>query len=118
MKWTTNYSAGGVCIIGCTGTSGTALNQLNGPRDLKFDRYGNIYVSDQGNSRILKYTIQLPTSTCPPPSKCYISKPGNNLCIFYSFFSWVNNISDIRLMGKTIIKCINKLHCLMKFHFI
>jgi hypothetical protein len=66
VKWTTTYSAGGVCIIGCTGTSGTALNQLNGPRDLKFDRYGNIYIDDQGNHRILKYMmVQLPNSTCP-----------------------------------------------------
>jgi hypothetical protein len=70
VKWTTTYSAGGVCIIGCTGTSGTALNQLNGPRDLKFDRYGNIYIDDQGNHRILKYMmVQLPNSTCPT-SEC------------------------------------------------
>ena len=42
MKWTTNYSAGGVCIIGCSGSRGTAANQLRGPRDLKFDQYGNL----------------------------------------------------------------------------
>ena len=70
VKWTTNYSVGGVCIIGCTGTSGTAATQLNGPRDLKFDRHGNIYVTDQSNHRILKYAIQLPTSPCPS-SKYY-----------------------------------------------
>ncbi len=71
VKWTTNYAAGGVCIIGCTGTSGTDLYQLNGPRDLKFDRYGNIYVTDQGNHRILKFMIQIPNSTCPI-SKYYV----------------------------------------------
>lgn len=65
MRWTTNYSAGGTCIIGCNGT-GTAPNQLRGPRDLKFDRYGNIYVTDQVNHRIQKFSIQLPTSPCPP----------------------------------------------------
>ncbi|CAF4998166.1 unnamed protein product, partial [Rotaria sp. Silwood1] len=64
-KWTTNYAAGGVCIMGCTGTTGTAANQMRGPRDLKFDRHGNIYVTDQSNQRIQKYMIQLPTSPCP-----------------------------------------------------
>ncbi|CAF3503492.1 unnamed protein product [Rotaria sp. Silwood1] len=65
VKWTTNYAAGGVCIMGCTGTTGTAANQMRGPRDLKFDRHGNIYVTDQSNQRIQKYMIQLPTSPCP-----------------------------------------------------
>ncbi|CAF3592560.1 unnamed protein product [Rotaria sp. Silwood1] len=65
VKWTTNYAAGGVCIMGCTGTTGTAANQMRGPRDLKFDRHGNIFVTDQSNQRIQKYTIQLPTSPCP-----------------------------------------------------
>ena len=65
-KWTTNYAAGGTCIIGCTGIAGNAVNQLNGPRDLKFDRYGNIYVTDQSNHRIQKFMIQLPSSPCPP----------------------------------------------------
>ncbi len=65
VKWTTNYADGGVCVIGCTGTMGIAANQLNGPRDLKFDRYGNIYVVDQGNNRIQKFMIQVPTSSCP-----------------------------------------------------
>ena len=70
VKWTTNYAAGGVCIIGCSSTSGTAANQLYGPRDLKFDRYGNIYITDQANHRIQKFLIQLPNSTCPA-SKYY-----------------------------------------------
>ncbi|CAF4052480.1 unnamed protein product [Rotaria sp. Silwood2] len=64
VKWTTNYTAGGVCIMGCTGAAGTAVNQMSGPRDLKFDRHGNIYVTDQANHRIQKYMIQLPTSPC------------------------------------------------------
>lgn len=55
--------------MGCTGSAGTAANKMRGPRDLKFDKYGNIYVTDQGNNRIQKYMIQLPTSPCPPTSK-------------------------------------------------
>jgi hypothetical protein len=66
MKWTTNYTAGGVCIVGCTGTTGIGNDQLSSPRDLKFDKYGNSYVIDQGNERIQKFMIQSPSScsTC------------------------------------------------------
>ncbi|CAF5110420.1 unnamed protein product, partial [Rotaria sp. Silwood1] len=68
MRWTTNYAAGGVCVIGCTGSSGVAVTQLRGPRDLKFDRHGNIYVTDQANHRIQKFMIQIPASGCSSKS--------------------------------------------------
>jgi hypothetical protein len=64
MKWTTNYTAGGVCVVGCTGVAGSGADQLHTPRDLKFDASGNLYVSDQANNRIQKCLIQLPTSGC------------------------------------------------------
>ncbi len=63
MQWTTNYAAGGICILGCWGIAGTAANQLSGPRDLKFDKYGNLYVSDQGNQRVQKFMIQTSCNT-------------------------------------------------------
>ncbi len=63
MKWTTDYTLGGTCIVGCTGTTGTDANQLFQPRDLKFDQYGNLYVSDQGNNRVQKFIIQSSCST-------------------------------------------------------
>ena len=65
VKWTTNYTAGGVCIVGCSGVAGTGANQLNGVRDLKFDSHGNLYVTDQSNHRIQKFIIQMPPSACP-----------------------------------------------------
>ncbi len=65
VKWTTNYTAGGICVVGCTNLAGTAANQFNNSRDLKFDSYGNLYVTDQSNHRIQKFMIQLPTSPCP-----------------------------------------------------
>ena len=64
MKWTTNYTDGGVCVVGCTGVAGSGATQLRTPRDLKFDASGNLYVSDQGNHRIQKFMIQYPTSGC------------------------------------------------------
>lgn len=64
MKWTTNYTEGGICIAGCTGSSGTGAKQLEKPRDLKFDSDGNLYVCDQGNNRIQKFMIQLTSSNC------------------------------------------------------
>ncbi|CAF1501334.1 unnamed protein product [Rotaria magnacalcarata] len=45
VKWTTNYSTGGICVVACTGTVGAAANQLNGPRDLKFDAEGNLWLA-------------------------------------------------------------------------
>ncbi|CAF2091091.1 unnamed protein product [Rotaria magnacalcarata] len=45
VKWTTNYSMGGVCVVGCTGTVGAAANQLDSPRDLKFDAAGNLWLA-------------------------------------------------------------------------
>ena len=45
------------CVVGCTGISGTAVNQLSYPRGLSFDSYGNLYVADAGNSRIRKFML-------------------------------------------------------------
>ena len=40
------------CIVGCTQT-----NQFDGPRSLGFDSYGNLFVSDRENNRILKFEL-------------------------------------------------------------
>ncbi|CAF3906871.1 unnamed protein product, partial [Rotaria sp. Silwood1] len=46
----------GTTLIG-TGVNGSALNQLNYPRDLTYDSSSNIlYISDTDNHRILSYT--------------------------------------------------------------
>lgn len=69
VRWTTNYAAGGTCIVGCSG-SGSGANQLNSPRDIKFDSDGNLYVSDQGNNRIQKFSIQYPGNCTPSIHSC------------------------------------------------
>jgi DNA-binding beta-propeller fold protein YncE len=64
MQWSTNYAAGGTCIVGCTGLPGLGPNYLTVPRDLKFDPSGNLYVTDQGNNRVQKFMIQPSTTNC------------------------------------------------------
>lgn len=51
VKWTTNYTLGGTCVVGCTATFQS-----------HDDSYGNLYVSDQGNHRVQTFMIQQPTS--------------------------------------------------------
>ncbi len=45
------------CIIGCSGSVGTASNELHNPRYFAFDSYGNIFVTDMNNNRIQKFLL-------------------------------------------------------------
>ena len=49
------------CIVGCTGTSGSSMDQLNIAYSLRFDSYGNLFVVDEGNGRVQKFLL---TSRC------------------------------------------------------
>jgi sugar lactone lactonase YvrE len=42
------------CLVGCYG-EGSQSNRLNSPKSFSFDRSGNIFVADYGNSRIQKF---------------------------------------------------------------
>ncbi|CAF3992544.1 unnamed protein product, partial [Adineta steineri] len=44
------------CLVGCYG-KGSQSNQLNNPSSLSFDRYGNMFVTDQYNDRIQKFLL-------------------------------------------------------------
>ncbi|CAF1286286.1 unnamed protein product [Adineta ricciae] len=51
------------CIVGCsTPVAGSLSNQLNAPRTLGFDSYGNIFVSDRSNQQIQKFILM--TNSC------------------------------------------------------
>ena len=45
------------CVVGCSGSSGTASDQLNNPNTLSFDSNGNMFVTDRGNNRIQKFRL-------------------------------------------------------------
>ena len=47
------------CVVGCTGVSGSAFNQLSNPRSMRFDSYGNIWVADCDNGRIQKFILKI-----------------------------------------------------------
>jgi sugar lactone lactonase YvrE len=50
------------CLLGCSGGSGSAPNQLKLPHTLRFDSYGNIFVVDHGNNRTQKFLLM--TNSC------------------------------------------------------
>ena len=50
------------CLIGCARVPGSAPDQLSTPLGMAFDRYGNIWVADTGNSRIQKFDLS--SNTC------------------------------------------------------
>lgn len=46
------------CVVGCTGSNGSAANKLLYPQYITFDSNGNMYVADIGNSRLQMFTLQ------------------------------------------------------------
>lgn len=50
------------CVIGCSGNTDSLLNELNAAYSLHFDTRGNLYVADEYNSRIQKFTLA--TNSC------------------------------------------------------
>jgi sugar lactone lactonase YvrE len=50
------------CIVGCSTVAGSSSSQLDYPSDLKFDSYGNIFVTDRDNNRIQKFILMSNTT--------------------------------------------------------
>jgi hypothetical protein len=50
------------CVVGCSGTSGSASDQLSYPQSLAFDSFGNLFIVDRNNSRVQKFLLD--ASSC------------------------------------------------------
>ena len=50
------------CVAGCSGTSGSASDQLYDPLTMAFDSHGNIFVVDNYNNRVQKFILA--TNSC------------------------------------------------------
>ena len=50
-------STGVRCLVGCSGGYGTGFHQLYYPYTVAFDSFGNMFVSDQNNHRVLKFNL-------------------------------------------------------------
>ncbi|CAF5174511.1 unnamed protein product, partial [Rotaria magnacalcarata] len=50
------------CLVGCSGSSGLAFDQLSNPKSLAFDSYGNMFVTDMNNDRIQMFLLA--TNSC------------------------------------------------------
>jgi sugar lactone lactonase YvrE len=46
------------CVIGCSCEQGSAPNELYNSYSIRFDSHGNIYVADEYNNRIQKFTLE------------------------------------------------------------
>lgn len=51
------------CVASCSGQAGSGLHQLDDPRALSFDTYGNFYIADGRNNRIQKFILIQNTSS-------------------------------------------------------
>ncbi|CAF4719310.1 unnamed protein product, partial [Rotaria socialis] len=57
MRWTQGDKKEGTVVVGGNG-SGAGANQFNFPVGLSFDRRGNLYVADQWNNRVQRFSIE------------------------------------------------------------
>ncbi|CAF4985178.1 unnamed protein product, partial [Rotaria magnacalcarata] len=57
MRWTQGDNKQGTVILGGNG-EGAGANQFNYPYGLSFDRHGNLYVADQYNHRVQRFSIE------------------------------------------------------------
>ncbi|CAF3680571.1 unnamed protein product [Adineta steineri] len=71
------------CLAACYG-SGSQSNQLFSPLSFSFDRSGNIFVADQGNSRIQKFLLMKDSfaESCNQPKLCSTATWNSNAVTF------------------------------------
>ncbi|CAF4720352.1 unnamed protein product, partial [Rotaria socialis] len=57
MRWTQGDKKQGTVVVGGNG-EGKGANQFNYPIGLSFDRHGNLYVADEDNHRVQRFSIE------------------------------------------------------------
>ena len=67
------------CIVGCSMIAGALSSQLDNPIELKFDSYGNIFVTDRDNNRIQKFIL---ISNTTYRKYLFYSQKENDCCLF------------------------------------
>ncbi|CAF1548224.1 unnamed protein product [Adineta ricciae] len=96
------------CVAGCTGSSGSAADQLADSWNIAFDVYGNIFIADSGNNRVQKFLLA--TNSCDATTTSQqTSTPSVNAGIsynqpkLYGNASWNENattFADASTIGK------------------
>jgi hypothetical protein len=62
LKWVPYAQEAQSIVVGLSGHLGSEADQLSSPRGIKFDKYWNLFVADNGNDRIEKFLFN--TSSC------------------------------------------------------
>ncbi len=62
------------CVVGCSGTSGSASDQLSYPQSLAFDSSGNLFVVDTNNNRIQQFLLDASSCSMYYNNSLYNSK--------------------------------------------
>jgi sugar lactone lactonase YvrE len=70
QMWLTG-AINGTTLAGQTNVSGSGLNHLSSPSTLLVDTYGNMYIVDTGNNRILRWMIGSPSGMIIAGSSTY-----------------------------------------------
>jgi sugar lactone lactonase YvrE len=94
------YSAGGTTVAGAGG-KGSGSKQFNGPGPMALDAQGDLFVADQGNSRVVEYPfnattgsyassgatlasgIESPSIALGSTGNLYVGNPSNNDILEY-----------------------------------
>jgi DNA-binding beta-propeller fold protein YncE len=73
------------CLVGCSGSYGSASNELWLPWTLSFDSHGNMFVTDYENSRIQKFVLS--SDSCGKYMKIFYLKEDFIDFLFYNMIN-------------------------------